>query len=63
MGTCQTNKKKYLLTLRFPFEAIDHLDARLTARLLLKELGSRAETGDGKLQMVNNGKPPEKVVL
>ena len=57
-------KNKYLFTLRFPFEAIDNLDARLAVRVLLKKMGLE-ESGEEekKLQRIFKDKAPEKVDL
>ena len=58
------SKNKYMFTLRFPFAAIDDLDARLSARLLLKNMGLKEDgEEDKKLQRVFPDKSPEKVEL
>lgn len=63
MAVNTKHKDQYLFTLRFPFEAFDTLDARLTVRMLLEKLGSSAEVAEGKLQKVFRDKAPEKVTL
>jgi hypothetical protein len=58
------NKSKYLFTLRFPFEAFDNLDARLSVRMLLEKLGLEGDKEvEKKLQKVFRDKAPEKVNL
>ena len=64
MGLVTEKKKdKYLFTLRFPFEAFDNLDARLTVRMLLEEIGLPENEGERKLQKVFPNKAPEKIKL
>jgi len=57
------NKNKYLFTLRFPFEAFDNLDARLTVRLLVEKFGLTEGEAEKKLQKVFKDKAPEKVEI
>lgn len=64
MGLVTEKKKdKYLFTLRFPFEAFDNLDARLTVRMLMERIGLPEDEGERKLQKVFKDREPEKVNL
>ena len=63
MGIAIGKKDKYLLTLRFSFEAFDDVDARLTARQLLSKAGVEGEAAEHKLQKIFKGKEPQKIVL
>lgn len=59
-----TKKDKYMFTVRFPFEAYDAVDARLTARMLLKQMGLDEGGAEGKkLQRLFRNKEPQKIEL
>jgi len=56
-------KQKYMLTIRYEFEAADDPAARMVAHDLIT-CGARCpEEGKTKLQRVHNSKQPEKVEL
>jgi len=57
-------KKDYLLTLRIPVKAVDHLEARHIVRTFLKESGmDQYDYIKAKLQLLHRDKEPEKVGL
>jgi hypothetical protein len=56
--------KKYLLTVRFPFEAMDAVEARMLAKQMMQDLQlSEEEMKEVKLQEIFDGKPPQGVQL
>jgi len=56
--------KKYLLTVRFPFEAMDVLEARMVAKQMMQDLQlSDQEMKEVKLQEIFDGKAPQGIQI